>query len=379
MMILTLMVLSILTPYLQEEKPKNRLKRVRSDSGPTSEPPPLIRIASHDIESDEDAALDFVSLSMAGQGQRRKRVKRSSGRAVQRSSWSLDEADSSSELESDDEVEIVDEIVAAETNAVKGEEDFEDYRLSGMPYKQEHSFSKIEIIWPKFEDWPKTEKSFQNCNDTMMQPMELKNEPKIMTVHGMVPNNSVDDEVEIIDDDDVTTKMRTLEEKKRLYAMFKEKANCIIDITRARANFDVLEASGSAVQPLALEENTEDTSLDDDPENIEDNLELADGEESVQDEDDIDYIDDSDKNAENVDANERSLETPEIPMELLAEVENLNSTTPMNELEPWTGKKNTKSGGIWKKIAAIFIVNKFVEFLANKGIQVSMNGMVTAC
>ena len=375
-MILNLMVLRIMTPDLQEEKPKNRLKRVRSDSGPTSEPPPLIRIASHDIESDEDAALDFVSLSMAGQGQRRKRVKRSSGRAIQRSSWPLDEADSSSERESDDEVEIVDEIVAAENNAVKGEEDFEDYRLSGMPYKQEHSFSKIEIIWPKFEDWPKTEKGSQNCNDMMMQPMELKNEPKITTVHGRVPNNSVDDEVEIIDDDDVTTKMRTLEEKKRLYAMFKEKANCIIDITRARANFDVLEASGSAVQPLALEEDTEDTSLDDKPENIEDNLESVGGEDGVQNEDDIEYTDDS---GENVDTNERNLETPEIPMELLAEVETLNSTTQINELEPWTGKKNTKSGGIWKKIAAIFIVNKFVEFLANKGIQVSMNGMVAAC
>ena len=375
-MILNLMVLRIMTPDLQEEKPKNRLKRVRSDSGPTSEPPPLIRIASHDIESDEDAALDFVSLSMAGQGQRRKRVKRSSGRAIQRSSWPLDEADSSSERESDDEVEIVDEIVAAENNAVKGEEDFEDYRLSGMPYKQEHSFSKIEIIWPKFEDWPKTEKGSQNCNDMMMQPMELKNEPKITTVHGRVPNNSVDDEVEIIDDDDVTTKMRTLEEKKRLYAMFKEKANCIIDITRARANFDVLEASGSAVEPLALEEDTEDTSLDDKPENIEDNLESVGGEDGVQNEDDIEYTDDS---GENVDTNERNLETPEIPMELLAEVETLNSTTQINELEPWTGKKNTKSGGIWKKIAAIFIVNKFVEFLANKGIQVSMNGMVAAC
>ena len=82
------------------------------------------------------------------------------------------------------------------------------------------------------------------------------------------------------------------------------------------------------------------------------------------------------------------IETPVIPMELLNEVDTLNNMKDQ-QVEKWKSPKEmmlagcneaSKNEAIWRKIGAIFIVNKFFEFLAERGYQMSVTkNMVAAC
>merc|ERR1712126_740832 len=92
-------------------------------------------------------------------------------------------------------------------------------------------------------------------------------------------------------------------------------------------------------------------------------------------EDDISTTDDTDDTDNEMGDNyedEDLREVPEIPKELLAEIENLNSMK--NEYKEEDGidrNESVKSGKIWKRIAAVFIVTKFFEFLSEKGYKLS--------
>ena len=180
-------------------------------------------------------------------------------------------------------------------------------------------------------------------------------------------------------------KMRAFQEKKKQYWEIQDKANRIIDSTRARAKFDQQadnepteadKGCGDAVEPNGEgygEEEEEDLVYGDGNFEYKDN-----GCEDTNDE----------EMATNDEGRKDGIETPVIPMELLNEVETLNNMKQGGTLERWSGKEMMLQGcqdasrnvAIWKKIGAIFIVNKFFEFLEERGYHMSVTrNMVAAC
>merc|ERR1719278_1139080 len=139
-------------------------------------------------------------------------------------------------------------------------------------------------------------------------------------------------------------KMRAFQEKKKQYWEIQDKANRIIDSTRARARFDqaanegVEEADkefGDDMEPdgegVAGEEEEEDLVFDGD-----ENIEYKEtGCEAANDE----------KMEENDDARKDGIETPVIPMELLNEVDPLNRMKPTaGIMKKWSGKEMMLQG-----------------------------------
>jgi len=191
-------------------------------------------------------------------------------------------------------------------------------------------------------------------------------------------------------------KMRAFQEKKKQYWEIQDKANRIIDSTRARAKFDqqaVNEDTEKVNEGTEVNNGCGDTMepyeevYDGDEEEEElvygdRNFEYKDkGCEATNDEEEMATKDDEGR--------KDGIETPVIPMELLNEVDTLNNMKQgAGALERWSGKDMMLQGcqdasrnvAIWKKIGAIFIVNKFFEFLEERGYHVSVTrNMVAAC
>lgn len=360
----------------------NRLKRARSDSGSTSsEPPPLIRIASHDLEQED--ALDFlqnVQMTMAGtESNSKKRMRRANMLApaweTTSTEWGLLECEDVTGVEdvedvreeelseSDDEIEIIGEFAGSQKK-----DDLPETEPQQNPKKE--SFTRVEIIWPDNDTKMETEDDPQEASQKNAHTMDASRRDLNLDINDHSFGFDDGNEVEIVNEVDVRAMVRALEEKKRMCAMFHEKANRIIDRTRARANFTVslMDTSGSAENPLIIEEDNNDVINEENMEVNVDDDEQKEGKEYK----DVNCGPSNDAK-EYEDLDEVEMDVLEIPNELLAEVENLNQMKPKLKQN-----EDMKPGSIWRKMAAIFIVTKFVEFLDKRNLQIGTN-MVAAC
>lgn len=391
---------------IKDEESNSQVKRMRSDPGP----PPLIRISDNTMYRDD--TLDFLQMSMAGPSHPLKKAKMTN-RCEPTMSWSLSDTEwammddedimaSCPSLEEnmahsnrgDDEVEIIDEVAGTKM----GEGEYQDYtenrslRIKNeiKPESQEQWFTKVEIVWPEGggSGGRKGKEKRHQDGTNMCQNRNIQTRGNKSGDSGCGGRNvkaryedsgddgDTDNEVEIVSEVDVKRKMKAVALKRQMFAMFKEKADCIIDNTRARAKFDIesMEPSGSADDPLTVEDEDEE---EEEGGTTDDNSDMY--------EDDISTTDDSDETDNDMSDNyedEDLREVPEIPKELLAEIENLNSMKSEYKEENCVDNKNegAKSGKIWKRIAAVFIVTKFFEFLAEKGYKLSgPHNIVSAC
>jgi len=419
----------------EEHVVKNPLKRSRS----ASSPPPLIPIHEVSIDEEEDA-MDFLQMSMAHDSKRLKRT----GRSLQPRDWAVMHVGAKVEPiheDEDDEVEIVDEVMGG--GNVGGEETaaavggcmrHEIANLGG------NLFTKVEIVWPKetgrsFEAPEIVDHNEGPNNNTTGQDMRGKHfrgaakEGFDPVQHGDDSGNmgrgegnesvncnintDSEDDIEIINEiikeanskertpeeeegDDLMMeereemklmkeKMRVFQEKKKQYWEIQDKANRIIDSTRARAKFEQAdneateanEGCGDAMEPYGEGYDGEE---------VEEDLVYGDG--------NFEYKDNGceDANVEDMATSDEGrkdgIETPVIPMELLNEVDTLNNMKQGGAVERWSGKAMMLRGcedasrnvAIWKKIGAIFIVTKFFEFLEERGYHLSVaRNMVAAC
>jgi len=434
----------------EEHVVKNPLKRSRS----ASSPPPLIPIHEVNIDDDEEDAMDFLQVSMAHDSKRLKRTGRQQQNrdwAVKHHAGAKVEP-VHEDLEDDDEVEIVDEVIGG-TNNVRGEETAaggcmrqEIANLGG------NLFTKVEIVWPK-ETGRSVEapeivadhNEGSNNNNTTEPGIDMRGkhfgdrvgkeefDPAVQPagddsgnagrgdlVNCNINTSGSEDDIEIINEiikeanrkervpeegkgndlmmeeereemDLMKEKMRAFQEKKKQYWEIQDKANRIIDSTRARAKFDQQAVNnegtevnnegycGDAMEPYGEgydgDEEEEDLVYGEDR-----NFEYKDnGCEATNDEEMV--TDDEGR--------KDGIETPVIPMELLNEVDTLNNMKQgAGTLARWSGKDMMLQGcqdasrniAIWKKIGAIFIVNKFFEFLEERGYHMSVSrNMVAAC
>merc|ERR1711990_206700 len=414
----------------EEHVVKNPLKRSRR----ASSPPPLIPI--HEVIDDEEDAMDFLQMSMAHDSKRLKRT----GRSPQHRHWAVMHAGAKVESiheDEDDEVEIVDEVMGGanvrgeETAAAGGCMRHEMENLSG------NLFTKVEIVWPKetgrcveapeivdHNEGPNPNdrtgkdtrgKHFVGAAKEGFDPVhrgdDSGNEGRGEGNKSVKCNNNTDgeDDIEIINEiikeanskerapeeeegeereeiDLMKEKMRAFQEKKKQYWEIQDKANRIIDSTRARAKFE----QQADDEPTEVNKGCGDA--------MESNGEGFDGEEEEEDlvygDGNFEYKDNGceDTNDEEMATNDEGrkdgIETPVIPMELLNEVDTLNNMKQGGALERWSGKEMMLQGcqdaprnvAIWKKIGAIFIVTKFFEFLEERGYHMSVTrNMVAAC
>jgi len=182
-------------------------------------------------------------------------------------------------------------------------------------------------------------------------------------------------------------KMRAFQEKKKQYWAIQDKANDIIDSTRARANFD----QQANKEPVEADAESDCDGIEPDEgegSTNEEEEELVFGEENFEYKNNGCEATNEDQMEKNDDERSGGIETPVIPMELLNEVDTLNNMKD-RAVEKWKSPKEmmlagcneaSKNEAIWRKIGAIFIVNKFFEFLAERGYQMSVTkNMVAAC
>jgi len=422
---------------------KNPLKRSRS----ASSPPPLIPIHEVNIDDEEEDAMDFLQVSMAHDSKRLKRT----GRSQQHRDWAvMHHAGAKVEPvqqdgEEDDEVEIVNEVMGG-TN-VRGEETeaggcmrHEIANLGG------NLFTKVEIVWPKEtgrsveapeivadrNEGPKNNTTEPGIDmrgkhfvgrvgeeefDPVVQPAgdDKENAGRGDSVNCNINTSGSEDDIEIINEiikeanrkeemdmikesqemNLMKEKMRAFQEKKKQYWEIQDKANRIIDSTRARAKFDqqaVNEDTEKVNEGTEVNNGCGDT--------MEPYEEVYDGdeeeEELVYGDRNFEYKDngceatnDEEMATKDDEGRKDGIETPVIPMELLNEVDTLNNMKQgAGALERWSGKDMMLQGcqdasrnvAIWKKIGAIFIVNKFFEFLEERGYHMSVTrNMVAAC
>jgi len=420
----------------EEHVVKNPLKRSRS----ASSPPPLIPIHEVRIDEEEEDAMDFLQMSMAHDSKRLKRT----GRSSHHRDWAVMHAGAKVEPvheDEDDEVEIVDEVMGG-SSQLREEESAEG---GSMRHEMENLggnlFTKVEIVWPKGPgrciEVPEIvdHNEGPNPNDMTGKDMRGKHFGAAAAREGFDPvqhgdesgnagrgegneavncniNTDSDDDIEIIneiikeanskesapkeeeeeerrEEDMMKEKMRVFQEKKKQYWEIQDKANRIIDSTRARAKFDqqadnegIDEANKGCGEVMIMEHYGEGFGEEEEEEDLvyeDGNFEYKDnGCEDANDE----------EMATNDEGRKDGIETPVIPMELLNEVDTLNNMKQGGALESWTGKDMMLRGcqdasrnvAIWKKIGAIFIVNKFFEFLEERGYQMSVSrNMVAAC
>ena len=418
----------------EEHVVKNPLKRSRS----ASSPPPLIPIHEVRIDEEEDA-MDFLQMSMAHDS---KRVKRT-GRSPQRRDWAVMHAGAKVEPiheDEDDEVEIVDEVMGGanvrgeETAAAGGCMRDEMENLGG------NLFTKVEIVWPKETGrcveapeivdhnegpYPNDRtgkdtrgKHFGGAAKEGFDPVQHGDDSGDAgrgegneAVNCNINTDSEDD-IEIINEiikeanskesaleeeegsalmmeereeiDLMREKMLAFQEKKKQYWEIQDKANRIIDSTRARAKFDQADNEGTEANKGCgdpIEPYGEGFGEDE-----EEDLVYGDGNYEYKDNGCEDANDE--EMATNDEGRKDGIETPVIPMELLNEVDTLNNMKQGGALERWSGKDMMLRGcqdasrnvAIWKKIGAIFIVTKFFEFLEERGYHMSVSrNMVAAC
>jgi len=397
---------------IKNEEEDCQVKRMRPDPGP----PPLIRISDNRMyHDDHDDTFDYLQMRMAGPSYPIKKANLTN-RCEPTTSWSLSdtewammddeefmascpslEENMTHSYQTEDEVEIIDEVSRA--NIIpKTETECQNccvdrnLRIKNdvKPDSKDKCFTKVEIVWPgdgenggrKRDEKRHHDGTFishkrnvgtygnMNCN------IDFDDRKCKARYEGSEDDGDPENEVEIVSEVDVSSKMKAVTLKRQMFAMFKEKADCIIDNTRARAKFDVkpVEPSGSADDPLIVEDEEEEGY---EGGSSDENCEMY--------EDDISTTDDSDDTDNEMSDNyedEDLREVPEIPKELLAEIENLNSMKNEYKEEDGIDNRNesVKSGKIWKRIAAVFIVTKFFEFLSEKGYKLSgPHNIVSAC
>ena len=426
----------------EEHVVRNPLKRSRS----ASSPPPLIPIHEVSIDEEEDA-MDFLQMSMAHDSKRLKRTGRSPQHrdwAVMHAAGAKVEPIHEDE---DDEVEIVDEVIGG--GNVRGEETAAKAAAGGCMRHEISNlggnlFTKVEIVWPKETGRgvkaPEIVDHNEGPNDNRIEtgidtrgkhfggvvkagfdPVQHGDDSgNVGRGEGNEPvncniNTDSEDDIEIINEiikeanskerapeeeeegndtmmeeseeemDLMKEKMRAFQEKKKQYWEIQDKANRIIDSTRARAKFDQQadnepteadKGCGDSVEPNGEGHGEEE----------EEDLVYGDGNFEYKDNGCEDTNDE--EMATNDEGRKDGIETPVIPMELLNEVETLNNMKQGGTLERWSGKEMMLQGcqdasrnvAIWKKIGAIFIVNKFFEFLEERGYHMSVTrNMVAAC
>ena len=420
----------------EEHVVKNPLKRSRS----ASSPPPLIPIHEVSIDDEEDA-LDFLQVSMAHDSKRVKRTRRSQ----QPRDWGVMHVGAKVEPthdEEDNEVEIVDEVVGGAN--LRGDETCMDQQRHEIENLGGNLFTKVEIVWPKGRDVeaPEIVEQNEDANKNTSKigidmtgkhfeelPRERFNSIEPRDDNGNAGrggdgnatvnvNKDGDDDIEIINEiineannkeraikyedeegDDpmmeergevylMREKMRAFQEKKKQYWEIQDKANRIIDSTRARARFDQAANEGAEEADKefgdALEPDGEGVAGEEEEEDL-----VFDGDENIEYKETGCEAANDEKMEENDDARKDGIETPVIPMELLNEVDTLNRMKPTaGIMKKWSGKEMMLQGcqdasrnvAIWKKIGAIFIVNKFFEFLEERGYHMSVTrNMVAAC
>ena len=419
----------------EEHVTKNPLKRSRS----ASSPPPLIPIHDAGLDDNNEDAMNFLQVSMANDSKRVKRTRR----WQQHREWTdmhvgakiEPVVEEEQEVVSEDEVEIVDEIIG-------GQQQEGDEAVGGGCINRPgqdvvnlggNMFTKVEIVWPQEQGCIAQAQEIADHNINMDKDgreIEGKHLRGQLTYEGITPDPpgavfvnegqgnepvdySSDADIEIINEIinkaeredapegigiDLKTKqkeeavllkekMRSFQEKKKQYWAIQDKANDIIDSTRARANFDQqankeLVAADDDSGCDGIEPDDGEGSTNEEEEDLvfeEENLEYKNNDCEATDEDQMEKNDD-----------ERSggIETPVIPVELLNEVDTLNNMKDQ-QVEKWKSPKEmmlagcneaSKNEAIWRKIGAIFIVNKFFEFLAERGYQMSVTkNMVAAC
>jgi len=391
----------------------------------------LIPIHEVRIDEEEEDAMDFLQMSMAHDSKRLKRT----GRSSHHRDWAVMHAGAKVEPiheDEDDEVEIVDEVMGG-SSQLRGEETAEgECMRHEMENLGGNLFTKVEIVWPNetgrcvevpeivdHNEGPNPNdmtgedmrgKHFGEGFDAVQHGDESGNAGRGVGNEAVNINTDSEDDIEIIneiikeanskesapkeekeerrEEDLMKEKMRAFQEKKKQYWEIQDKANRIIDSTRARAKFDqqadnevtdeankgcgdVMEGYGEG---FGEEEEEEDLVYGDGNFEYKNN-----GCEDANDE----------GMATNDEGRKDGIETPVIPMELLKEVDTLNNMKQGGALESWSGKDmmlrgcqnaSSRNVAIWKKIGAIFIVNKFFEFLEERGYQMSVSrNMVAAC